>query len=189
MTDWSIVKWPEARQIVTAIDTDGVEGALDDETPQGYFDRVRRASPQQAVSFLAHALPRLETVAWAAATLRQLDSAMPVAHHDRQSLDKALRWVIDPCDDYRRAAFAAAENAGEASAERMLSMAVFFSGGSIAPADLEPVHPEPHVCAKLASSAIVIKALATINADQALSEALDLGGRVAEKGMEALEFT
>ena len=81
----------------------------------------------------------------------------------------------------------AAEEADEASPERMLATAVFFSGGSISLPDLAPIPPAPELAGKLAAVAITMAATRAKTCDEVLDRALDLGERVAAKGARALE--
>ena len=98
--------------------------------PEAYFRRDLRSSARlnDAVFFLGMALPRRETVAWAARSVRDLVEEMDRPRADTEALRAALLWVQDPMNERRRAGFHGRE-AGQrptASAERLAAMAVFY---------------------------------------------------------------
>lgn len=65
-------------------------------------------------------------------------------------------WAADPSDANRRAA----ADASEDGPEKSLGLAIFFSGGSIAPPEVNPIPPPPHVAEKLAAGAIMLAVVA-----------------------------
>lgn len=187
MDKWAKVKWTEARQIAAAMDSE--PAALPDEgvDPRDHYARLRASGQlDRALSYLGHALPRYEAVAWAAHMIRTTPSRDPAHPLDRQALDRTLQWVEEPTDDYRRAAHQAAEAAVRESPERLLAMAAFTSGGSIAPPDLPPVNPPQEVCGRIAAAAVLVAAHRSGDSAKAIAAALDAGERVAERGIEAL---
>ena len=97
----------------------------------------------------------MDAVSWASQFLDELSRVDALAIRDQQALDSVQRWIGDPIEDYRRAAFNAAENASSDSPERLLALAAFFSGGNISSPDLEPVEPPPNAAGKLAATAIL----------------------------------
>ena len=187
MADWAQVRWTEARQLVAlqgvAADALPPEGT----TPSEHFAGLRARSDRKgAAQFLALALPRFESIAWAAHVIEEVANARQLAGPDRAALDYALRWLGEPNDERRRAAFAAADAAGERAPERFLGMAVFFSGGTISGVDLPPVLPAPELTGKMAGGALTFATDHAANPTAALDRALDLGEKVAEQGMQAL---
>lgn len=191
MDAWTTVKWSEARQI-----TDLMESPPDDlpeagVTPQAYYRAAReRGDLEAALLFLGQALPRFEGAAWAACRLEELAAEAPPRRADRRVLDLSLRWVGAPSDEHRRAAYAAwleGEEAGEpVSPERLLAMAVFMSGGSMAPIDLPPVLPPPALSGCLAACVLIVAAHRAPDPRATMTRSLDLGERVAARGLEAL---
>lgn len=187
MDKWSKVKWTEARQIAEAMDTDAA--ALPDEgvDPRSYYVSLKKGGElDRALSYLGHALPRYEAVAWAAHSIRSMRSPSQPMPLDRQALDRTLQWVEEPTDEYRRAAYQAAEAASRDSPERLLAIAAYMSGGSIAPPDLPPVNPPQEVCGRIAATAVLVAAHRSGDATAALAAALENGEKVAAKGVEAL---
>ena len=187
MTDWHRVKWSEARQVLDLLGEAGeTMPAPDGQTPSAYFDRLRAdARLAEAAKFLGQALPRLETVAWAARSVRDLSiQDSQASRANAPALRAALLWVGDPTENRRRAAHAAAEACDSASPERLAAMAAFFSGGSIAPPECA-VLPAPREAAGLFASGAVLSAAArTGDMPAALDKALDLGAGIASRGVE-----
>lgn len=177
MRRWKQVKWTEAGQVVAILGWPASEHDAD--APEIFFDRlVREGRHDDAALFLGQALPRFEVVAWAAQAVRQLASAQASAA-DAEALKAALLWLQDPSETRRRAAFAAASEAGVASAQRMCAMAVFFSGGSMAPAEREPLLPPKDTAGTFAAGAVLTAAGSGERRREGLRSALALGDALA----------
>lgn len=191
MTDWNAVLWADAHELAKQAGLDGSALPGSDVRPQAFFTGLREARDRvSAVSFLAAALPRAEAIAWAGACLAPLAEAEDYPQRRKNLLQFALRWIDAPSDEFRRSAFAEAEKEEEDSPEKLLNYAIFFSGGSIADPDLEPVNSDPTITGHLVAAAI--QTAAVLNRDQIdafLDTALDLGEKVAESGMDALATT
>jgi hypothetical protein len=188
MTDWSIVLWTDARQVAEQA---GLQPALWPATgtaPQAYFDALRdEGRGDVAALVMASSLPRHEAIAWVTKALPNPSEDDPDYRSRRLILDAARRWVDEPDDVNRRAVYALAESADTQWPETLLGLAIFFSGGSIAPEDLDPVTADPSVSAHLAAAALQTAAIEQLPADNGvLARALDLGNQVAIRGREAL---
>lgn len=187
MTQWTLCKFTEARQVVQLMRIDEGDWPEPSIAPAAHFASIRAAADRaDAVRFLALALPRFESLAWASRILEEEARDRRLPSRDRQALDFALRWLGDPDDARRRAAFEAAEAAGDRAPERMLALAVFFSGGSISMPDLPPVLPPPESSGTFTGAAVLAAAFRTDDPDQVLDRALNLGEAVASNGMDAL---
>lgn len=185
MGDWNQVKWAEAWQIVAAMELDEEPRPPEGVAPRSHFQSLReRSQLDRAVCYLGHALPRYEAVAWAAHLLEVRARSKRLPAMDQQALDRTFRWLEEPTDEYRRAAFVAAEAAGTGSPERLLAMAVYMSGGSIAPSDLPAVNPPQEVCGRIAAAAVLIDAYRSNDPATALAAALDAGDKIAAKGAQ-----
>ncbi len=172
---WNRVKWTEAGQIAGMLDDVFIADADRGLPPRDWWAaRVATGDLSIAVRYLALALPRHEAVAWAAGTVERCGAATADA---REALDAVARWLQAPDDMLRRAAWARCEPA--AGPVRFLGAALFFSGGSIAPEGLEPVHPDPALCATGAAGAILAAAHRTPDPAAALAAALEAGDRLA----------
>lgn len=188
MSEWNIVMWSTARQIAEEAELPPSLWPEDTVTPQDYFKSLRAApDPAPALSYAAAALPKLEAIEWAV-------HALPDPAHDdpdyatrRLLRDAAIRWVGEPDEDNRRAMYTLAEGASSDWPETMIGLAIFFSGGSIAPEELDAVTADDRLCAKLVSGALRLAVARNIAAMPDLARsALDLADKVATRGREAL---
>lgn len=187
MAGWDQVKWTEARQVADLMKLDASfleDPRADPET--GYRKLRDLGETGSAVRYIGYALPRFEAVAWAAHMIDQWTRASAPGVSERQALDCVQRWLEEPNEEYRRAAHEAGESVTSNSAERLLTDAVFMSGGSISEPDLPPVQPPQHVCGALAASAVLACAYGTANPKAALAAACDAGEKVAAGGSKAL---
>lgn len=183
MSVWSMVQFSQARQIAQSM------GVKDPKLPeagvapdQHYRRLVGEGRQTDAVNFLAHALPRYEMIAWVTRTVGAIQSDSTRKPQELRGMDIARRWVRDPVDEVRRQAWTMAENMEEASPERLLLHAIFFSGGSIAPEDLPPVHAPEETSAHLGGAAIQLAAYRTPSPTAALAKALEMGEQLTVAG-------
>ncbi len=109
-----------------------------------------------AINVLAFALDRISGIIWAYECVRQHlgDAANP---EERGTLEAALDWLKDPgSDELRREAMVRAETLGPRNSASWVGISVFWSGGSIAPADCPPVEPRPELLGTAVKSALHI---------------------------------
>ena len=116
-----------------------------------------------AVTFMACVLPKREAVWWGYLCAREVRGGELTAV-DASALAAALEWVRDPTDPHRRAAKAAADATQYATPAGLVALATFFTGGSLAPPDVQAVPPAEHLTAQTIRSAVV--AAAVIHAPQ-----------------------
>lgn len=187
MAGWARVKWSRADQAVDAdflAEAAAVGGPAASSAPQAYFAALREAGEAElAARFLGQALPRLEAVAWAARTVRDL--AAPGPGDEAEALKAALLWVQDPSEARRRAAAAAAERCDPAAAARMAALAAFYAGGSVAPPDCDPLPAPRDAAGRFAAGAVMLACAGQADMDTALAACLAAGERLAAAGLEA----
>lgn len=177
MKRWKQVRWTEAGQITAILGWPASEH--DAAPPEALFDRLRQdGRDDDAAMFLGQALPRYEVVAWAAQAVRDL-APPDLAPRDAEAMNATLRWLRDPSDNRRRAAFDAAAEASDTSPQRMCALAVFFSGGSLAPADLDPLLAPKDSVGKFAAGAVLTAATRSGRRQEGLRAALALGDALA----------
>lgn len=188
MTGWDAVMLTQARQVAALI------GDEEDNLPdpaigvRERYQALREAGDLAgAVEYLGHALPRPEVVAWAARLIEEEAVHQSLSARARQALDSTLRWLEAPSDLHRRAANDAAEAAPRTSPERYLGLAVFHSGGSIAPPAMDAVIAPPHACARFAVGAVEQAAYRSATPDDVFARALTLGEAIAARGSAALD--
>jgi hypothetical protein len=122
---------------------------------QGHFN--------DAIQFVAHALTARDGVWWACQCARQ--STNPeTTRTEEAAIVAAERWVTELTDETRRDALNAANAAGVGTAAGSVAIAVFHTGGSLAPPDSPPVNPKEFASAPLVAGSVI---LATIHPDPA----------------------
>lgn len=184
---WERVKWSEAGQVLDQMQaSEEGRGADAGAPPEAYFARLRAEGRRaEAADFLAQALPRLEAVAWAARTVRDVRPQGPASRPEARALRSALFFVQDPTEARRRAAYEAAQACPGAGPEALAAYAAFFSGGSMSPAEQTAVLPPRHVAGRCAAGAVKSAALPADKTGAALDAALDAGAALAREGLGA----
>jgi hypothetical protein len=155
---WPRVKWTRAGQIASMAGEHARLDGLIDLPPAEAFAALRARSSVEAVHFIAHCLPRLEAMRWASQCLA---SMTPTNAARRLAARKAInRWLAEPSDNNRRLAFQAGEASGFDTAEGSACLALFLSGGSLAPATQEQAVPPPQaVFGQVLATAVLLAAL------------------------------
>ncbi|QMW23362.1 DUF6931 family protein [Sandaracinobacteroides saxicola] len=177
---WPRVKWTRAGQLAPLLEDLVDLGDHADTPPPLAFAALRGTDLLQATRFVAQCLPRMEALRWVAAAL---GSMKDVTDPKRLVARKAVnRWLAEPSDANRRLAFDAGQAAGFATAEGAACLAVFLSGGSLAPATQEQgVQPAPGSFGQAVAGAVM---MAMLNNDPKgfdgrLAGALDAAERLA----------
>ena len=114
----------------------------------------------EAVQFLAFALPPREATWWACMCARaQLHD--PIAPALLAALEASEAWVRRPTEENRRAAMASAQATQFDSPAVWAAVAAFWSGGSLAPPELPVVPPAPHLNGVAVAGAVRLAAVQT----------------------------
>lgn len=144
VSGFATVETALAIDVCTKLTLDPPAQALltDKQNCRQFFDLlVGREMFQDAARFLAQALPKREAVWWSTLCVRAyLESKLSAA--DRAALEAAHHWVLEPTPVHCRAAEKAAEATRHETAAGWSAAAAFWSGDSLAPADLPPVPPK-----------------------------------------------
>lgn len=186
---WDAVQWSLAGQVADFVKLSerGAAALIEDEPPEAYFARLRaEGALDDALAFLAAALPRRVAVAWGRDCLGRTARAVRLRPADTAASSAVAAWLDDPVDERRRVAFEAAGAAEYASAEALLALAVFLSGGSLAaPGCPQQVPSAPELCGRMVAAAV---ALAAVRVQPALiadtkSAFLERGNQLACSGL------
>ena len=113
---------------------------------------------RDAIRLVAYLLPKREAIGWGCLCTRHvltLQTGKPLP--DVQAAVE--RWVSTPNEDNRWAAKEAADKEEPKTPSGFLAMAVFFSGPSMAPPNLQPVPPPEHVTSEIVANAVVLAGL------------------------------
>lgn len=107
-----------------------------DHTPRDFFN-VLQTEPElaeDAIRFLAAALPKREAVWWAIRCVRSAHvPAGPVAPEAVKAIAASDAWVKEPTEARRRACGEAASTADYGTTAGCLAAAAYWSGGTFAP--------------------------------------------------------
>ncbi len=180
---WIRVKWTEAGQIAEMA---GWRGSPSPRAPLSASPSdfcaslVEEGLKADAARFLAHALPRFDAVQWAVEVARDLTPPESLGADERDALKAAALWLQDPSDERRRAAHAAAEAClDSASPFALCAIAIFFSGGSIAPIDCDPIQPPREAAGRFVAAAVLAAAMRSGDMLDGLDRAVAAAGRLA----------
>jgi hypothetical protein len=112
--------------------------------PQFFDLLTSRELLSDAVSMLAHAMPKREAVWWACLAARTaLDTQTPPAA--QVALESAEAWVYTPSDANRRACMDRAKETAFDHAAVWAAVGAFWSGGSMVAPELPAVAPADHL--------------------------------------------
>lgn len=114
-----------------------------------------------AVKFLARALPKREATWWACLCARNALGGNPPSPAMLEAIEAAERWVYQPTEDNRRAAYAVAQAGNFEHPASWAAMAAFWSGGSMAPPDVPAIPPADNLTGKAAAGAVMLAAVQT----------------------------
>jgi hypothetical protein len=131
-------------------------------TVKQFLDELQaKKQVEQAIKVLAHALPKRAAVWWLCQCAKK---TMPATAKPevKAALAAAEKWVSDPSDENRRAAFPAAEKADLGTPAGCAALGAFLSGGSLAPPNVtEVVPPAEHLTAKTVAGGLTLAAVMT----------------------------
>lgn len=133
-----------------------------------------------AVRLLAYALPKRESVFWAVRCVEDVLVEQQAA--DVAALSAARAWVREDNEENRRAAGEAAAATQLNTAAGMTAQSAFWSGGSIAPADVPDVPPGEVMTARGVASTVLMAAFedATKDPQDLLRQFVQYGTQVAD---------
>lgn len=179
---WRRVKWTRAGQLANLVDAGDTLVPLAEAPPAVALAALRHDHPDVAVYFLAQCLARHDAVRWLQQCLARTPSVPPASA--RADIRSGIAdWIADPSDKRRRLVFELAEPAGYDTPEGAASIAIFLSGGSMAPANVEPGTPPASGCfGQALGGAVILAALARgaqVFTDE-VAAMLDLGVAIAE---------
>src|SRR5665213_3591351 len=121
------------RQLATVAELSDEAKALlvaDEPAPPAFIAKLVEGEHfADAVRFLAHALPKRESVWWAWVAARNAAGPEP-APPIKNALEATERWIVQPTEEHRRGAMVAGEAAEFGTAAGCAALAAFMTGGS-----------------------------------------------------------
>ncbi|MCE9533636.1 MAG: hypothetical protein K8T89_21295 [Planctomycetes bacterium] len=141
-----------------------------------YLETLKAAGlVEDAIRFLAAALPKREAVWWACLCLRER-LAKPLALLTEKAVVAAETWVREGSEAARRNAEKAAEQVGWGTAAGCAAAGAFWSGGSMAPANVPVVPPREDLTGQaVAASLAFVCAADPANAPMIRQEIFEQG--------------
>jgi len=131
----------------------------DEQTPQQFLELlIGKELLLDAIRLLPYALPKRWAVGWGCLCVRHSLGTEDAAKISETQV-AAEKWVYDPVEENRRAAKGAADKEGLESPSALLALAAFFTGGSVAPANLAPAAPPEYACPQLVAGAVMLSAV------------------------------
>ena len=184
-TRFSKVEAETATEILERYDPSDDATALVQEgmSPVDFFDTlVEKGLVPDALTFLAYGLPPREALLWGLRCVREVTPEEP-PEEIANAIAAADAWITEPDEDRRYAAFPAAEAAAYETPAGCLALAVYFSGGSMAPADCPAVPVGEWFCSRTVAAAIHVCYLGgdPEKADETARGFVDLGLAVANE--------
>ncbi len=159
---WKVVKWTLAGQVTPFFKlSDAAAPLLDgDEPPEQFFAALRDAgADDDAMQFLCYALPRRVAIAWGRDCVGRTAGPAALTPADVAAYSAVGAWLNDPSDERRWVAHDAALAAEFRSAEAILAVAVYTSGGSLAlPHCPQPCPPPPELSGQMVAGALAAAA-------------------------------
>lgn len=141
------------------LDHESMQLIDDSMSPAEFLERLINARHHQdAIRFLARALPTREAAWWACVSARHGVNEQTAAN-DISALELAEKWVFKPTDENRHKAHEAVESLENDSPIHWSGMAVLWSGGSMAPPDAPNVPSASNMCGLAVSGAVMLAGL------------------------------
>jgi len=124
-----------------------------------FLDTLRRDGLfVDAISVLTHCLPRQYALAWGCECWQEAHAGTEPDPSDRSALAAAQRWLKEPTEEHRRAAFELADRLEYRTAAALLAAGAGWAGGSILPAGQMDVPPPPTLSGEAVSAAVILTA-------------------------------
>ncbi|MEO3389463.1 hypothetical protein [Mesorhizobium sp. CAU 1741] len=157
-------------------------------SPQGYLALLVDAQHiGDAVRFLAFALPVREGVWWSCVVAK--NTLTEFSDIDKRCLEEASAWVYEPVEQRRRSCMVVSESANFEGAAAYAALAVFWSGGSMAPEGMPEAPPDPRLGHIGVGASILLSITAgdPLRLQQRFEEAIARGIDIANGGNGNLE--
>ncbi|MEW6643196.1 MAG: hypothetical protein AB1586_22010 [Pseudomonadota bacterium] len=116
--------------------------------------RIEASDWRAAVSFCAYLLPRRVAVAWGCRSVRRMIDRFDPG--EDRAIAYAEAWVAEPDERTRSKALAIGNVNDHEAPTTWLALAAGWSGGSVLPAEFEPVEARPEQTAKAVRAALLI---------------------------------
>lgn len=179
----SVIRFESAREVFETFPDlkDDISAKATEAHPLAFLGDLQASpTPEDAITFIAHILPRRLAVYWAAGCVRALEQGRELDSFP--AMQAALAWLREPEEGNRLRALAAGMQSDRADATSWLALAAGWSGGNISPAGQgHPVQPPPHLTAVAARAAVLISLakVGSVARAENIARVLDHGRKLA----------
>lgn len=136
---------------------EAVQALTPEMSPNEYIDAlVAKQLHPDAIQFIAHYLPKRQAVWWALGCVKQ-SVAKPTPEFDT-AVKTTERWIADPSEENRKAAFQAAEKADTSTPAGITALAAFYSEAMPQTQDPNMNAKSYFITAKLVGAAVLLAA-------------------------------
>jgi len=161
------------------MDDEAAPYLVEDITPLNFLKSLlNEALYSEAIQFLAHALPKRESVWWACQSAKTDTSKKA----NTDALLAAEAWVMTPSEELRKDCMDIAEKDKLKSSASWAALAAYWSSGSIADDSIAQIPPPPFQYALAVSGAVNLAAATQESAEDAFKELIKLGIDIANGG-------
>ncbi len=169
--------------VAAGLDAEANALLLAEDTPRTFLERLlQRDRDEDALAFLAYALPKREVIWWACVVFRhQLEGH--ANRQDERALQIAEAWVYGPDQELCDAAGHVAEDNAYRTPTALIAASVYWAGDSLAPPDCPKVPPGQDLTHKGVLSAITLTLIAMpndANRDHFKGRLLSTGIKIAQ---------
>jgi hypothetical protein len=182
----SVIRFETAQEVFETFPDlrEDISTKATEEHPLAFLQRLQGgATPEDAITFLAHLLPRRYAVYWACGCVRALEQGRDLDSID--AMQAALAWLREPEESNRLRALAIGMQAERSDSTTWLALSAAWSGGNISPAAQGGVvQPPPHLTAVAARAAVLIALARVGSAARAenIQRVLEHGKKLAAGG-------
>jgi len=167
------------KEIIQIADLTAAARALgkDDSTSLTYLDSLEKQQLyRDAIVFLAYDKPVDAAVKWACSCMRTLQDPK-LKKRKNPTLDACERWAKAPNDPARWAVKRTSDRSNAAGPSKLLAMAVFLSGGSIAGAGAPETPPPKYAAQKMIAGTVQVSVISYMpqKADERYKRAVAMG--------------
>lgn len=190
---WKKIVAQKAKDVIGNVElTDESLALLTDEIRPEAFVRALESEGQlmDAIKTLAYSLPRREAVWWACKCVPDMQDVVS-AKSELEALDIAEKWVYEPTDDRRTAAFKSAQESSTSSGGFMCAMAVAFSEATLQVSAEQEMDVDTAAFPGMIFAAIIMAAAEGdgTQMDQRSAKYLKIGEEIAQGGSGKLDQT
>ena len=158
----------------------GLRSQLDDTPSRPFLERLVAAGRQiDAVTFIAHILPRREAVWWGIKCVRMEPKAFEAA--EEPLLAATEKWVAEPTEDNRRQVLASSDAADAIRPATWVARAAGWSGGVLCDTGIPKIMCEPYMSPAAVRAGVILASCLAGDPRAFLGRSLEEGMAILKK--------